>query len=357
MADLRAVARAKAKKYGLDPGVFERQIQQESGFNPKIRSPAGALGIAQIMPATARGWGVNPLNPSQALDAAARNMARYVQQFGSYEKALRAYNAGPGNVERSKSFAETNNYVRKILGGSSGGAAPRLLTTKRTVPGALIAGAAGMSLTTPGISFDAKGYDEARRKSILGEMIAKRNPNSILLRSGLLTTTEPSTSDFTKETSSTTKIAGLGSYRIPSSTSTSTRLVGGGGARGPFKIVGPNPGRVKPYVSSFMRRVAGVYGQPITASDGSTHSKYTVNGTISEHYTGQAVDNPASGAALTRMGQAALVAAGWSPARARKVKGGLFNVMQPDGTRIQIIFNTMEGGNHYNHLHVGIRPG
>jgi hypothetical protein len=106
-----------------------------------------------------------------------------------------------------------------------------------------------------------------------------------------------------------------------------------------------------------MRRVAGVYGQPITASDGSTHSKYTVNGTISEHYTGQAVDNPASGAALTRMGQAALVAAGWSPARARKVKGGLFNVMQPDGTRIQIIFNTMEGGNHYNHLHVGIRPG
>jgi hypothetical protein len=235
MADLRAVARAKAKKYGLDPGVFERQIQQESGFNPKIRSPAGALGIAQIMPATARGWGVNPLNPSQALDAAARNMARYVQQFGSYEKALRAYNAGPGNVERSKSFAETNNYVRTILGGSSGGAAPRLLTTKRTVPGALIAGAAGMSLTTPGISFDAKGYDEARRKSILGEMIAKRNPNSILLRSGLLTTVEPSTADFTKQTSSTTKIAGLGSYRIPSSTSTSTRLVGGGG--GSHKIV------------------------------------------------------------------------------------------------------------------------
>jgi hypothetical protein len=162
-------------------------------------------------------------------------MARYVQQFGSYEKALRAYNAGPGNVERSKSFAETNNYVRTILG-AGGDSAPRLLTTKRTVPGALIAGAAGMSLTTPGISFDAKGYDEARRKSILGEMIAKRNPNSILLRSGLLTTVEPSTADFTKQTSSTTKIAGLGSYRIPSSTSTSTRLVGGGGG-GSHKIV------------------------------------------------------------------------------------------------------------------------
>jgi hypothetical protein len=128
-------------------------------------------------------------------------------------------------------YAQALPAVQGLLDGS----APRLLTTKRTVPGALIAGAAGMSLTTPGISFDAKGYDEARRKSILGEMIAKRNPNSILLRSGLLTTVEPSTSDFTRQTSSTTRIAGLGSYRIPSSTSTSTRLVGGGG--GSHKIV------------------------------------------------------------------------------------------------------------------------
>jgi hypothetical protein len=235
MADLRAVARAKAKKYGLDPGVFERQIQQESGFNPNIRSPAGALGVAQIMPATARGWGVNPLNPSQALDAAARNMARYVQQFGSYEKALRAYNAGPGNVERSKSFAETNNYVRTILGGGGGGSAPRLLTTKRTVPGALIAGAAGMSLTTPGISFDAKGYDEARRKSILGEMIAKRNPNSILLRSGLLTTVEPSTSDFTNRRRARRGSRAWAATASPPRRAPRHRLVGGGG--GSHKIV------------------------------------------------------------------------------------------------------------------------
>jgi hypothetical protein len=236
MADWRTLARRAAQKHGIDqPDIFVRQMGAEAAGRD-VRSPAGALGPAQIMPATARAWGVrNPHNIVEAYDAAAKHMAGYIRQFGSYEKALRAYNAGPGNVERSKSFAETNNYVRRILGGSSGGTAPRLLTTKRTVPGALIAGAAGMSLTTPGISFDAKGYDEARRKSILGEMIAKRNPNSILLRSGLLTTVEPSTADFTRQTSSTTKIAGLGSYRIPSSTSTSTRLVGGGG--GSHKIV------------------------------------------------------------------------------------------------------------------------
>ncbi len=117
MSKYRREARRAAARYGLDPGIFERQIGAESGFNPSARSPAGALGIAQIMPATARGWGVNPLNPSQALDAAAKNMARYVKQYGGYENALRAYNAGPAAIQRSRGFRETNNYVAKILGG------------------------------------------------------------------------------------------------------------------------------------------------------------------------------------------------------------------------------------------------
>ena len=115
--NLRAVARRKARKYGLDPGVFVRQIQQESGFNPNAQSPAGARGIAQIMPATAKGWGVNPMNPVAALDAAAKNMASYVRKYGSYENALRAYNAGPGAIRASRNYAETNNYVRTILRG------------------------------------------------------------------------------------------------------------------------------------------------------------------------------------------------------------------------------------------------
>jgi hypothetical protein len=116
MADLRATARRAAQKYGLDPDVFLRQINQESGFNPTARSPAGALGVAQIMPATARGWGVDPLNPTQALDAAAKNMRRYVDQYGSYKNALVAYNAGPGRVGGPLP-AETQNYIKIILGG------------------------------------------------------------------------------------------------------------------------------------------------------------------------------------------------------------------------------------------------
>ena len=128
----REIARQKAAKYGLIPEVFERQIQAESGFNPKAVSSAGARGIAQIMPTTAKGWGVNPDDPVAALDAAAKNMAGYIKTYlggkkpsavsdptklrEAYEKGLRAYNAGPGAVEASKQYAETNRYVQKIIG-------------------------------------------------------------------------------------------------------------------------------------------------------------------------------------------------------------------------------------------------
>jgi hypothetical protein len=121
VADWQAEARRAAKRYGLDPGIFSRQIKQESGFNPNARSPAGALGIAQIMPATARGWGVDPLDPAAALNAAAKNMASYVRRYGGYENALRAYNAGPGNIARSHGFSETNAYVNAILNGHDPG--------------------------------------------------------------------------------------------------------------------------------------------------------------------------------------------------------------------------------------------
>ncbi len=119
------IARATAAKYGLDPEVFVRQIRRESGFQAHIGSPAGAQGIAQIMPGTARSWGVDPNNPVQALDAAARHMAGYVHSYkGDYAKALAAYNAGPGAVAKYGGvppFAETQHYVKAILAGSHPG--------------------------------------------------------------------------------------------------------------------------------------------------------------------------------------------------------------------------------------------
>jgi hypothetical protein len=149
MPNYRAMARRAARRHGLDPGIFERQIQQESGFQTGRSSGAGAQGIAQIMPATARSWGVDPNNPKQALDAAAKHMAGYVRKFGGYENALRAYNAGPGAVQRSKGFSETNHYVATILGGKN----PKRLGPSRGTPGT--PGRAGaISLGDPGTAVD-----------------------------------------------------------------------------------------------------------------------------------------------------------------------------------------------------------
>lgn len=118
--DLRAYARQRAEKYGIDPDIFERQITQESNWNPKAKSGAGALGIAQFMPGTAAGMGVDPSDPYAALDAAARLDADNLKRFGSVDKMLAAYNAGPGAVEKYGGvppYAETQEYVRKITSG------------------------------------------------------------------------------------------------------------------------------------------------------------------------------------------------------------------------------------------------
>ena len=118
------LARQKALKYGLNPDLFVRQIQAESSFNPNAVSPKGAIGLGQIMPATAKELGINPENPDENLDGAARYMRQQLDTFGDYPLALAAYNAGAGNVRKAggiPNFTETQNYVSKIMG--TGGSA------------------------------------------------------------------------------------------------------------------------------------------------------------------------------------------------------------------------------------------
>ena len=122
--DYVELARQKALKYGLNPDLFVRQIQAESSFNPNAVSPKGAIGLGQIMPATAKELGINPNDPDQNLDGAARYMRQQLDTFGDYSLALAAYNAGAGNVRKAggiPNFTETQNYVSKIMG--TGGSA------------------------------------------------------------------------------------------------------------------------------------------------------------------------------------------------------------------------------------------
>ena len=105
-------------RYGVDASLLAAVASQESSFNASAVSPAGAQGLMQFMPATAKGLGVNALDPTSAIDGAARYLSSLTQQFGSTELALAAYNAGPGTVTRYGGvppYTETQNYVRAVM--------------------------------------------------------------------------------------------------------------------------------------------------------------------------------------------------------------------------------------------------
>jgi len=120
MVDYRQAARDAARRYGVPEDLFMRVIQQESGFQPDVTSPAGAYGLAQLMPGTAADLGVDPRDPLQNLAGGARYLRQQLDAFGDPALALAAYNAGPGRVRQYNGippFEETQNYVQRILGG------------------------------------------------------------------------------------------------------------------------------------------------------------------------------------------------------------------------------------------------
>jgi hypothetical protein len=108
-----------ASRWNVSPGLLAAQLMAESGFNPRAVSPAGALGIAQFMPSTARSYGLrNPFDPVAAIDAQAHLMSDLLRQFHSVSLALAAYNAGSGAVAACHCippYPETRAYVARIL--------------------------------------------------------------------------------------------------------------------------------------------------------------------------------------------------------------------------------------------------
>jgi len=118
-ADLRVKIHLAAQNAGIDPALYEALIGQESSYNPNSVSGKGALGLAQLMPETAKSLGVtDPMDPDSNLRAGAKYLSQLLTQFGKTDLALAAYNAGPGAVKRAGGippYAETQDYVRKIL--------------------------------------------------------------------------------------------------------------------------------------------------------------------------------------------------------------------------------------------------
>ena len=117
--DQHALFRAIGDMYDLDPELLEAVAEVESAGHPDAVSPKGAIGVMQLMPATARSLAADPNDPEQNIDAGTRLLRELLIKYdGDVAKALAAYNAGPAAVDRYQGippFAETQSYVDKVI--------------------------------------------------------------------------------------------------------------------------------------------------------------------------------------------------------------------------------------------------
>lgn len=327
---------ATAKKYGIPTSLANALIGQESGGKPDAVSSKGAVGLTQVLPSTAAGmYGISEQeaarrlrDPGFALDAGFRYLAAQKKAFGSWRLALAAYNAGPNAVRDHDGvppFAETEAYVRNILAKAGALGSAGVALAAPTAPTALAEQPQPELDTT---AFALQTLSDTRAGSYDPQAALRQLALSQTLTAA--PTAAPAQRDPHVEQP---KVGTWGKW---------VRL-----AKGADRAGAETAQSVLSFVGSLGRR----YGRPLTIGTGTNHNQFVV-GTQreSQHWTGHAADIPATGAKLLRLGRLALVQAGMSRRDARKATGGIYNV-----GGYQVIFRTNEGGNHWNHLHVGVR--
>lgn len=352
MPNYQRKARQIARHYGIDPNVFVRQIQQESGFNPHARSPAGAQGIAQFIPSTARAYGVDVNDPVSSLDGAARYLRDNLKKYGSYRKALSVYNSGSPNGY--KTIAETRNYVRTILGGrnpSYTGGSSDSTSSPTSIPGGTVQGQPSSTLAALPNDFSLPELQNTAgaapppvhpafdpRPAALQNLQLPDFSNTTLSAIKDKLAGVP-TSDATppQQESPDVTVPALNVPGMPTRRSTK-HVQGHGGYEGTEGI------------ASDLGHVSG-----LAFGSQKRPKKLTVDGNVSDHYAG----NPNTYAIdLTSRNNntAALAAGAHRVARALGIRNyrpnRIYNVTK-NGYRIQLIFGAAVG--HGDHVHVGVK--
>lgn len=309
----------------------------ETGRRLGLVSSAGAGGISQFIPSTAREYGVKFGTNKRAVKSQIMGQAHYLHDLGANRNvrlALGRYYGDPSSDYASRVLAEVGRFKgldRLAPGGPldfGGGGGGKMGKGPITNQGAI-----------------TQANQANARSGLFGQIAALNafaDPDSPAAQGwNALAAANPSVDVPQTQRGKPVggKKGGGGVLNFQ-----------GGGTMGSVKISSGADRAGVPTsksVLNFVRRISGIIGDPLTIGTGSNHSQMTVSGNVSDHWSGHAADIPASGKYLIRLGQAALIAAGMKPKKARRLRGGLYNV-----NGHQIIFNTHEGGDHTNHLHV-----
>lgn len=350
MPNYELAAERAARKIGVNPRIFKAMIRAESNFNPNAGSPAGARGIAQFMPATAKGYGVN-LDDGRVtddLEGAARYLkANLARTGGNYSRALSIYNSGKPDKYLPGGYPETINYVKKIMGGRN---RETLLEGGGSVTGGAAGGTGGRrvgggartEVVSPAVD------NSAARVQLLQSFLRNKNADPVDLALQVRQAQD-----------------------VPAVTRNVTESSDDGGgddgepAKGTYTVA-PGANRAGVGLTDDMKRfLAGMTrsGRNVTVTTGSNHNRNTTTGNVSDHWSGNGVDigSSANGFPATGGGVGDLIAAhaikqasgkSWKESLALARKGGAYTFNR-NGKRTQVLYKTQVGGNHDDHVHIG----
>jgi hypothetical protein len=336
----------------------------ESGFNANADS-GKAHGTTQFTPGSRSTvlskFGVDPWrSKDEAYHAAALHL--------NGSKGLEGYNPGSSSYP-SYILGQRVGNVGGSVGGSSGSGG-----------GSPVGAGGGGSPASAGPSFDP-GAASTSATDLLSSMLGSRQQAAppvsapaapsfsaqAVLPQGYQAPSGGGPAQASPDVSAlldAVRTQGQDVQRAQAGSTPATSSAGGGGSSGGLSggsgrvtvAAGANRSGVglTPGIQKVLRSVASVAG-PITVGTGTNHDRLTVDGNVSDHYDGNAADLPTTpGARNIELGRKALIAAGMPRAQAEKATGGIYNLPYGRNRRIQVIFNTNEGGNHHNHVHVGV---